>query len=77
VTFVQSAELQLEPRIYTLNLGSWNVGSHMRETDKVEILMLILRGLHEARLNNTSEFSPYLKENTTLHHHKDKLVNAA
>jgi hypothetical protein len=30
----------------------------------------------EARLKNTLEFSPYLKENTTLHHCKDQLVNA-
>jgi hypothetical protein len=29
----------------------------------------------EARLNNIQEFSPYLKENTTLHHYKDRLVN--
>jgi hypothetical protein len=28
------------------------------------------------RLNNISEFSPYLKENTILHHYKDRLVNA-
>jgi hypothetical protein len=28
----------------------------------------------EAHLNN-SEFSLYLKENTTLHHYKDQLVN--
>jgi hypothetical protein len=30
----------------------------------------------EARLNNIYEFSLYLKENTTLHHYKDQLVNA-
>jgi hypothetical protein len=30
----------------------------------------------EARLNNIWELSPYLKENTTLHHYKDQLVNA-
>jgi hypothetical protein len=30
----------------------------------------------EARLNHTSEFILYLKENTTLHHCKDQLVNA-
>jgi hypothetical protein len=30
----------------------------------------------EARLNNIKEFSPYRKENTTLHHYKDQLVNA-
>jgi hypothetical protein len=30
----------------------------------------------EARLNNICEFSPYLKENATLHHYKDQLVNA-
>jgi hypothetical protein len=30
----------------------------------------------EARLNIIEEFSPYLKENTTLHHYKDQLVNA-
>jgi hypothetical protein len=30
----------------------------------------------EARLNNIYEFRPYLKENTTLHHYKDQLVNA-
>jgi hypothetical protein len=30
----------------------------------------------EARLNVISESSPYLKENTTLHHYKDQLVNA-
>jgi hypothetical protein len=30
----------------------------------------------EDRLNNIYEFSPYLKENTTLHHYKDQLVNA-
>jgi hypothetical protein len=29
-----------------------------------------------ADLNNTYEFSPYLKENTTLRHYKDQLVNA-
>jgi hypothetical protein len=28
----------------------------------------------EARLN-IKEFSPYRKENTTLHHYKDQLVN--
>jgi hypothetical protein len=30
----------------------------------------------ETRLNKISVFSPYLKENTTLHHYKDQLVNA-
>jgi hypothetical protein len=25
---------------------------------------------------DAEEFSPYLKENTTLHHYKDQLVNA-
>jgi hypothetical protein len=30
----------------------------------------------EVRLNAISEFSPYLKENTTLHRYKDQLVNA-
>jgi hypothetical protein len=30
----------------------------------------------EACLNVIQEFSPYLKENTTLHHYKDQLVNA-
>jgi hypothetical protein len=30
----------------------------------------------EARLNSIQEFSPYRKENTTLHHYKDQLVNA-
>jgi hypothetical protein len=30
----------------------------------------------EARPNNIQESSPYLKENTTLHHYKDQLVNA-
>jgi hypothetical protein len=30
----------------------------------------------EERLSNISESSPYLKENTTLHHYKDQLVNA-
>jgi hypothetical protein len=25
--------------------------------------------------NNIQEFSPYRKENTTLHHYKDQLVN--
>jgi hypothetical protein len=29
-----------------------------------------------ARLYNTKEISPYLKENTTLHHYKDQLLNA-
>jgi hypothetical protein len=29
----------------------------------------------EARLNNTEEFGPYRKENTTLHRYKDQLVN--
>jgi hypothetical protein len=28
------------------------------------------------RLNNIYEFSPYLKENTTLQHYKDQFVNA-
>jgi hypothetical protein len=30
----------------------------------------------KARLNNIYEFSPNRKENTTLHHYKDQLVNA-
>jgi hypothetical protein len=30
----------------------------------------------EARLNSILEFSPYLKENTTLNYYKDQLVNA-
>jgi hypothetical protein len=30
----------------------------------------------EARLNIFYQFSPYRKENTTLHHYKDQLVNA-
>jgi hypothetical protein len=30
----------------------------------------------EARLNNIFEFSPYLNENTTLHHYNDQLVHA-
>jgi hypothetical protein len=30
----------------------------------------------EVLLNNTSEFSPYFKENTRLHHYKDQLINA-
>jgi hypothetical protein len=29
----------------------------------------------EARLNNTEEFRPYLKENTRIRHNKDKLDN--
>jgi hypothetical protein len=29
----------------------------------------------EACLNVIEEFSPYLKENTILHHYKDQLVN--
>jgi hypothetical protein len=29
----------------------------------------------EHRLYNIYMFSPYLKENTTLHHYKDQLVN--
>jgi hypothetical protein len=46
------------------------------------IFILIVERLHisrkksEAHLNNISEFSPYRKENTTLHHYKDQLVNA-
>jgi hypothetical protein len=31
----------------------------------------------EALLNNIKEFSMYFKENTTLHHYKDQLDNAA
>jgi hypothetical protein len=30
----------------------------------------------EVHLNNTKQFSPYRKKNTTLHHYKDQLVNA-
>jgi hypothetical protein len=30
----------------------------------------------EARLDDIYEFSPYLKENATLHRYKDQLVNA-
>jgi hypothetical protein len=30
----------------------------------------------EAHVNNICEFSPYRKENTTLHHYKDQLINA-
>jgi hypothetical protein len=30
----------------------------------------------EARVNSIHELSPYLKENTTLHHYKDQLVKA-
>jgi hypothetical protein len=30
----------------------------------------------EAHPNNIWEFSPYRKENTTLHHYKDQLINA-
>jgi hypothetical protein len=30
----------------------------------------------EADLNNIQKLSPYRKENTTLHHYKDQLVNA-
>jgi hypothetical protein len=30
----------------------------------------------EVSLNNIQEFSQYLKENTTLYHYKDQLVNA-
>jgi hypothetical protein len=30
----------------------------------------------DARLGSTYGFSPYLKENTTLHLYKDQLVNA-
>jgi hypothetical protein len=30
----------------------------------------------DARLNIISEFNPDLKENTTLRHHKDKVINA-
>jgi hypothetical protein len=30
----------------------------------------------EARLNDNQDFIPYLKENTTLHHYKDKLFSA-
>jgi hypothetical protein len=29
----------------------------------------------EGRLNNISEITPYLKENTTLHYYKVQLVN--
>jgi hypothetical protein len=30
----------------------------------------------ETHANNVEEFSPYRKENTTLHHYKDRFVNA-
>jgi hypothetical protein len=30
----------------------------------------------EAHLNNIKEFTPYLKENATLHNYKNQLVNA-
>jgi hypothetical protein len=30
----------------------------------------------ETRLNNILEFSPYVKENTALHHYNDELFNA-
>jgi hypothetical protein len=30
----------------------------------------------ETRLNNIQEFSPYRKENTTLHRYRDQPVNA-
>jgi hypothetical protein len=33
-------------------------------------------GVAKVQLNVILEFSPYLKENTTLHHYKDQLVNA-
>jgi hypothetical protein len=47
----------------------------------VTCILYMIRFLHypfeaEARLNNIYEFSPYRKENTTLHHYKDQLVNA-
>jgi hypothetical protein len=29
----------------------------------------------ETHLNNIQEFTMYLKENTTLHHYKDQMVN--
>jgi hypothetical protein len=30
---------------------------------------------HAVHISNICMFSPYLKENTTLHHYKDQLVN--
>jgi hypothetical protein len=41
-----------------------------------QFLVMVLNFEDEARLNVIEEFSPYLKENTTLHHYKDQLVNA-
>jgi hypothetical protein len=37
---------------------------------------LDLTGSEQAPVAGCCECSPYLKENTTLHHYKDQLVNA-
>jgi hypothetical protein len=47
----------------------------------VSAILMLMDSLHypseaEARLNNMKEFSPYLKENITLHYYKNQLVNA-
>jgi hypothetical protein len=36
----------------------------------------VIPSKHWARVGNIWKFSPYLKENTTLHHYKDDLINA-
>jgi hypothetical protein len=36
----------------------------------------LLNPLKPKLVKSTYEFSPYLKENTTLHHYKDQFINA-
>jgi hypothetical protein len=50
-------------------------------TDTMNLNYTLEAGAHRqlppyTRLCNIYEFCPYLKENTTLHHYKDQLVNA-
>jgi hypothetical protein len=51
------------------------VGGIVSHLHPLSLPSLIL-GESLASLNSTSEFSPYLKENTTRHHYSNQLVDA-
>jgi hypothetical protein len=67
----ESIRLRFQTNPYGMGVAAW---STHRIAGPSPIAINHLKP--EACLNNILEFSPYRKENTTLHHYKDQLVDA-
>jgi hypothetical protein len=56
-------------------LGTWEPSQHLLKDRGKPRKPVSSWPEAQARLNSIKESSPYLKQNTTLHHYKDQLVN--